>query len=182
MKLAIVLGLAGGAAAQQTCDITDSLPDLLFISDNVIMGDIDSAAPYRDQCVGAPNSGSVALTDAVELPAGSPFLMVSDAPDEMEMECFKPAMDWGGNCGECGSYAPMMRIVSGSDSWSGPGWFSGPFIVRARPHPTRAAPHPTRLHIRTFPTNPLPGHCAILARPAHSGLFPPPRLFPPPHP
>lgn len=126
---ALLLGLATGAAAQ-TCRITDSLPDLLFISDNVIMGDIDHAAPFRDQCGAVTNPGSEDLTSTVQLHVGHPFMMVSDAPDEMEMECFKPGMDWGGNCGECGTFAPMIGMVSSSTAWNAPGWFSGPMTVR----------------------------------------------------
>ena len=125
---ALLLGMATGAAAQ-TCEITDSLPHLLFISDNVIMGDIDSAPAFRDQCGAVTNPGSDDLTETIELPVGSPFVMVSDAPDEMEMECFKPGMDWGGNCGECGSYAPMIGMVGSSETWNAPGWFDGPMTV-----------------------------------------------------
>lgn len=125
---ALLLGMATGTAAQ-TCEVTDSLPDLLFISDNVIMGDIDYAAPFRDQCGAVTNPGSEDLTRTVELHVGSPFMMVSDAPDEMEMECFKPGMDWGGNCGECGAFAPMIGMVGSSTVWNAPSWFSGPHTV-----------------------------------------------------
>jgi hypothetical protein len=124
----LLLGLATGATAQ-TCEISDSLPHLLFISDNVIMGDLDSAAAFRDECGAATNPGSEDLTSAVELANGSPFVMVSDSPDEMEMECYKPGMDWGGNCGECGSFAPMIGMVGSSEAWNAPGWFTGPMTV-----------------------------------------------------
>jgi hypothetical protein len=130
---ALLLGLAARATAQ-VCEITDSLPHMLFISDNVIMGDIDSAAPFRDECGAATNPGSQDLTSVVDLPGGSPFVMVSDAPDEMEMECFKPGMDWGGNCGECGTFAPMIGMVGSSETWNAPGWFSGPMTVSTAPN------------------------------------------------
>ena len=122
LSSAALLGLVAGAAAQP-CSVSESLPDLLYISSNTIMGDIDAADPYdeRTECGGA-------LQDAIDLPV-KPFNMISDTPDEIENQCFRVGFDWGGNCDNCGSYAPMIAMVGSSDTWPAPGWFSGPITV-----------------------------------------------------
>jgi len=133
---AVLVSLVAGAAAQ-SCDITDSLPDLLFISSKVVMGDIDAAAPFTDGCGAATNPGSDDLTAAIELNAADPFVMVSSTPDEVENQCFRPGFDWGGNCGDCGAFAPMIAMVGSDASWPAPSWFTGPITVSARPAATR---------------------------------------------